>query len=146
MVVQGVCEICLSEGVIEKHHIISRSKIESLETGQHGSDLDLMKNPRNIITLCIPCHELTDSHHFRRWALAQARKRETPEDKKKRKKRNAKKRKRSKLLREKRWASGEFFRCSGMIKGGKRRCLITIEEEGFCTTHWRQIPKPDMED
>ena len=141
---QGVCEICLSEGVIEKHHIISRSKIESLEPGEHGFDLDLMKNPRNLKTLCVPCHQLTDSHRYRRWALARARKRETPDDWKERKKRNAKKRKRNKLLREKRWASGEF-QCSGMTRkmGGTIRCVNTIEKEGFCKTHWRQAPKPE---
>ena len=46
---QGVCEICLSEGVTQEHHIISRAIIGRIKTGEHGSDLDLMNNPRNLI-------------------------------------------------------------------------------------------------
>ena len=144
MVVQGVCEICLSEGVIEKHHIISRSKIESLETGQHGSDLDLMKNPGNLITLCRPCHKLTDSHWYYRMAQSQARKRQKPEDKKERRKRTARIRKRRQVAKAKKLASGEFFPCSGMNVGGKRKCGNIIRKEGgFCGGHLWQAPKPE---
>jgi hypothetical protein len=133
---------------MEKHHIISRAIIKRLKTGEHGSDLDLMNNPRNLKTLCVPCHELTDSHWFYRWALSQDRKGEPIEDPKERSKRYAMNQMRKRVAKAKKWASGEGFPCSGMNAGGPRpfevRCGNTIDKEGgFCGTHLWQAPKPE---
>ena len=143
---QGVCEICLSEGVIENHHIISRAMIGRLKTGEHGSDLDLINNPRNLMTLCVPCHELTLSHVYHRWALWMERKGEPIEDPKERSKRYEMNRSRKRMAKAKKVASGEIILCSAMNKGGKIRCGNSVEKEGdFCgvRSHRLQRPKPE---
>ncbi len=136
---QGVCEICLSEGVTQEHHIIGRASIKRLKTGEHGCDLDLMNNPRNLMTLCVPCHELTLSHVYHRWALYQERKGEPIEDPKERRKRN-------RMARAKKLAEGGFH-CSAInVSGRKRRCWNLVEKEGdFCgvRSHRLQAPKPE---
>ena len=136
---RGVCEICLFEGFMNKHHIIGRASIKRLKTGEHGSDLDLMNNPRNLMTLCVPCHELTLSHVYHRWADSQERKGEPIEDPKERRKRN-------RMARAKKLAEGGF-RCSAInVSGRKRRCWNLVEKEGdFCgvRSHRLQAPKPE---
>jgi hypothetical protein len=59
---EGTCEICGNRGEVHRHHIIGRHAIKKIKKGQHGHNLDLMNRPQNLITLCVPCHELTDSH------------------------------------------------------------------------------------
>jgi hypothetical protein len=140
---QGVCEICLSEGVTQEHHIISRAIIGRIKTGEHGSDLDLMNNPRNLMTLCVPCHELTGSHFIRRWIRSQERKGEPIEDEKERRKRYEMNRMRKRIAKEKKVASGEIILCSGIGVWGKG-CGNKVEKEGgFCYTHRWQAPKPE---
>ena len=141
---QDVCQICLSKGILQKHHIISRAIIKKIKTGEHGYDLGLEYSGRNLITLCVPCHELTGSHFYRRWIRSQERKGEPIEDPKERRRRRARNANRQRLEREERWASGECFRCSGMNKGGRSRCSKTVKKEGgFCGTHLWQAPKPE---
>jgi len=65
--VTGVCQICGSKGKTEIHHIISKAKIGRIKKGEHNHDQDLMKNQGNLVELCIPCHEQTDSHVYWRW-------------------------------------------------------------------------------
>ena len=65
----GISEMCGDEGKSEKLHIIGREAIKRIQPGEHGHDLDLMSKPQNLMTLCIPCHKLTDSHIYRRWML-----------------------------------------------------------------------------
>ncbi len=64
--VTGECQICGFKGHTEIHHIISQPKIGRIKPGEHGHDLNLLKNPGNLAELCVPCHELTDSHIYRR--------------------------------------------------------------------------------
>ena len=142
---QGVCEICLSEGFMNKHHIIGRASIKRLKTGEHGSDLDLMNNPRNLMTLCVPCHELTLSHVYHRWADSQERKGEPIEDPKDRRKRVVKNRNWKRWAKAKKLASGESFLCSAINVTG-RGCRNRVEKEGeFCGvwSHRLQRPKPE---
>jgi len=65
--VKGVCQICGNKGKTEIHHIISKAKIGRIKKGEHNYDQDLMKNQGNLVELCIPCHEQTDSHVYWRW-------------------------------------------------------------------------------
>jgi len=130
---------------MNKHHIIGRASIKRLKTGEHGSDLDLMNNPRNLMTLCVPCHELTLSHVYHRWALSQERKGEPIEDPKERRKRNAMNRRRKRVAKAKKVASGEIILCSGINVSG-RGCWNSVEKEGeFCgvRSHRLQAPKPE---
>jgi hypothetical protein len=123
--VTGVCKICEAEGKTEMHHIISQSKIEKMERP------DLLTNPGNLIELCIPCHDLTDSSIFRRWWKSNPKgvRRSREEVRKGREKKRLKK---------------GLFQCKGHIKSG-RQCEKGLEEEGYCRTHLWQTYKELVE-
>ena len=115
---RGTCEICGASGEVHRHHIISRAKIARLKPGEHGYDLDLLKGAENQITLCVPCHELTDSHIYWRMHELLAELKGTPQQK-----------------RERWWAAGTAYQCEGITRAGKR-CQVSVSKKGRrCAAH-----------
>ncbi|MEC8548680.1 MAG: hypothetical protein VXY31_05125 [Candidatus Thermoplasmatota archaeon] len=129
---KGVCQICGSQGKTEAHHIISRAKISRLKPGEHGYDLDLMSNTGNLAELCVPCHELTDSHAFWRW-MNRIEKGEV---------KGARKPNRRKYRSKKRG-----YRCQGIKKDGNQcgQKNKKIPKGGYCSLHLDQAPAGHMQ-
>ena len=65
MGVKGTCRICGVKGPMDRHHIIAQGRVHRLKPGDHGYDLDLIKNPGNIIHICRDCHKMTTSYMAR---------------------------------------------------------------------------------
>ena len=122
--VTGKCRICGDKGKTEMHHIISQWAAEKI-----GRE-DLKKNPGNIVELCVPCHKLTSSHLFRKWAKKHG---INPDDSTKKKK--AKRRKNR----------GKHM-CNGIINNGSS-CRIRVENKGeYCKYHKEQAPKEPVDE
>lgn len=121
--VQGKCSICGFEGYTEMHHIISRAKIEKINRP------DLMKNEGNLVELCKPCHDLTDSSEYRMWRI-----RQNPKTKRTREE--------VRLHREKKRKKKGLHQCMGRLKKGRgRRCEASVKwKGGYCRTHASQDP------
>ena len=132
--ITGICTICEYEGKTEIHHIISKAKIKRIKPNQHGADLDLIKNPGNLIELCLPCHELTDSHIYWKFHKLQDARAEN-------KGRRGKKKSRRKSPKKTKVDRRGGLQCSHIYQSGARkgrRCgqkNRKIKEGGFCYSH-----------
>jgi hypothetical protein len=106
------------------HHIVSVSVIEKIGRPE------LLTNPGNIIELCIECHELTDTHLYRRWIKKKKPRVETKKDQ----------RERVRLEREKKRERKGLFQCAGTLKSQDRRCEMGVRKEGsYCLYHkWQE--------
>tara|TARA_Y100000588_G_C13855300_1_gene753758 strand:+ start:162 stop:746 length:585 start_codon:yes stop_codon:yes gene_type:complete len=136
----GKCEMCGNQGEVEEHHIIGREAIKRIQPGEHGFDLDLMKRSQNLMTLCIPCHRLTDSHQYRRWWRWREKEGENPES---REARIQRRRKEKAENRKKNWAKKGRSQCLGKTKSG-RRCMQTARaKSGYCKYHRNQAKKSE---
>ena len=121
MVRDGTCAICGTAGEVQGHHIISQAKIKRLKQGQYGYDLNLLRNPRNLIDLCLDCHSLTDSHVY----YTMHRELEKMWDAKK------PEMKRKQDIRVSKWAVDGTFQCSEILnRGYGRRCNMTVKVDG----------------
>ena len=136
----GICTICVKEGKTQNHHIISQAKISRLKPNEHGYDLDLKHQPANIIELCIPCHELTDSHIFWRFhKLQDAR----AENKGRRGRRKSRKKPSKKQEVDRRVG----FQCSYIYESGLKKGRTCgqknrkIKEGGYCYSHSKKDSK-----
>ena len=117
--VTGICKICQAEGKTEMHHIISQSQIKRIKRP------DLLTNAGNIIEICVPCHDLTDSSVYRRWYKSK-------KPKLKRSREQVRKRREKKRLKK------GLFQCEGNVKSG-RQCEVSVKKEGqYCGYHKRQ--------
>ena len=122
--VTGKCRICGAEGETQMHHIVSVSVIEKI------GRTELLTNPGNIVELCIECHELTDTHLYRRWIKKKKPRVETKKDQ----------RERVRLEREKKRERKGLFQCAGTVKSQGRRCEMGVRKEGsYCSYHkWQE--------
>ena len=150
----NTCRICTRAiPDSEMHHLISQAKIDRLErddlewlaVGIDGSvqieNLDddrlrrlvASKIPGNIAEVCPRCHELTDSHLFRRWIMSRGAKTA-------KRTRVTWKQKRERLL--KKWGPGQKKRCEGFTKrrkGRAGRCHASkLGGTDYCGAHRQQ--------
>jgi len=132
--VAGKCQICGDEGKTEMHHIISQWTADSIDRK------DLKRNPGNIVELCVPCHRLTSSHLFRRWA----KKHGIDPNESGSKKEKTKQRKKAYRMKNR----GKY-RCNGTTKNGGSCRQRVVEKDGYCKYHADQAqtePVDERED
>ena len=124
--VTGECQICGFKGSTQIHHIISQAKSGRLKPNQHGHDLNLIENPGNLAELCVPCHELTDSHFYRRLMekVEAENEREPPN------------------VSEGEYPGGKWkFQCIGIAASSGKRCRRRrAPKGGYCPKHLDQAP------
>jgi len=131
-----ICSICSAEGKTEWHHIISQAKIKRLKETDHNYNNDLLNNPNNLIELCKPCHEQTDSHIYWNWF-------NRLDKSKKRKSRNKRTRKKPDGRKGNANYKKRKGQCLGVNANGERCGKRGFRYIGgkYCKQHEHQAPK-----